>query len=314
MMKSRVLIVSSANMDLMMKVKEVPPAGQTVLERDYDYIPGGKGANSALAFAKLGADSVFCTRLGKDANGQTLKKFYDDSNIDTRFIKMDDDSKTGLAIVMVESTGANRIVVYPGANYAITADDVEEAFTCYPDAVFMQCEIPFDIIVKVTEFAKAQNIPVIIDAGPANKDFELEKLARVDIFSPNETETEVFTGIKPDSMENCLKACRELEKRVNAKYFVLKLGGRGVFIYDGDFYQLVPTYDCVEVVDTTAAGDAFSAAMTLEYIRTGDIKRACTYGNIVGTLTVSKKGASTSIPTEEETAKFVVENQIDYKL
>ncbi len=313
-MKSRVLIVSSANMDLMMKVKVVPPAGQTVLERDYDYIPGGKGANSALAFAKLGADSVFCTRLGKDANGQTLKKFYDDSNIDTRFIKMDDESKTGLAIVMVESTGANRIVVYPGANYAITADDVEEAFTCYPDAVFMQCEIPFDIIVKVTEFAKAQNIPVIIDAGPANKEFELEKLARVDIFSPNETETEVFTGIKPDSIENCLRACRDLEKRVNAKYFVLKLGGRGVFIYDGNFYQLVPTFDCVEVVDTTAAGDAFSAAMTLEYIKSGDIKRACTYGNIVGTLTVSKKGASTSIPTEEETARFVVENQIDYKL
>ncbi len=312
-MKSRVLVISSANMDLMMKVDVLPPQGQTVLEKEYEYIPGGKGANAALALAKLGADSVFCTKLGDDANGKVLRKFYEESNIDTRFTGLDPESKTGLAIVMVEATGGNRIVVYPGANYAITEEDVEEAFTCYPDAVFMQCEIPFDMIIKATEFAEKQNIPVIIDAGPAKKEFELEKLKEVEIFSPNETETEMFTDIKPDSIENCLKACRELEKRVKAKYIVLKLGGRGVFVYDKTYYQLIPTYDCVKVVDSTAAGDAFSAGMTLEYLRSHDIKRACQYGNLVGTLTVSKKGASSSIPTEEEVKQFVIDNNIDFK-
>ena len=310
-MKQRILVVSSSNMDLVVNTPRMPQAGESavVVDNVYDYVPGGKGANAALTFARLGADSVFCARLGDDTNGNMLKNFYDENKIDTRFISFDKEEKTGLAVIIVEGNGNNRIIVYPGANFSLSSSDVEEAFTCYPDALFLQLEIPSETVVKATRFAKVQNIPVFIDAGPAYKDFPLEELENVEIFSPNEVETQILTGIYPTTPEICMKACTVLLSKVKAKHIVLKLGARGAFLYDGRYYKMLAPYD-VDVVDTTAAGDAFSAAMTLEYINSKDIKRACTYANIIGSMTVSKAGASTSIPTAEEVRKFMYDNSI----
>lgn len=114
-MSKKILVISSANMDFVMAVGAIPLTGQTMVEsRSYKYVPGGKGANSALAFARLGADSVFCTRLGRDANGEALRRLYDGAGIDTRYIVEDAEQPTGLAVIMVEDGGANRIIVYPG--------------------------------------------------------------------------------------------------------------------------------------------------------------------------------------------------------
>ncbi len=310
MSKKRVLVVSSANMDFVMPMHRCPVSGQTVLEnRRYKYIPGGKGANSALALSRLGGDCVFCAKLGMDINGEILKALYDKEGIDTRFISFDDKAPTGLAAIMVEDSGANRIVIYPGANSKITECDIENALTCYPDALFMQCEIPAEIIIKAANMASDKNIPIFIDAGPADKNFPLEKLPYVTVFSPNEIETEIFTGISPSNPENCLRAAIALSKRVKSKYYVIKLGERGVYIYDGKYYFCLPSYD-VEAVDTTAAGDAFTAALTLEYLRTRDIERAGKFANAVGALTVSKFGASSSLPTDKEVCEFIRNNNI----
>ncbi|MBQ8551505.1 MAG: ribokinase [Clostridia bacterium] len=309
-MKKRVLVVSSANMDFVMKVRKIPDGGQTVIEkRGYDYIPGGKGANSALALAKLGADSVFCTRLGCDNHGQKLKALYSDSGIDTRFIVSDRNAPTGLASIIVEENGQNRIIVYPGANERITAEDVEDAMTCLPDAVFMHFEVPFAAVVAATEFANKKKIPVFIDAGPASSDYPLEKLGRLEVISPNESETLALTGILPNNADNCLRASYELMKRVDTKYVVIKLGGRGAYIYDGTYAKLLTTYEG-PVVDTTAAGDAFTAALTLEYLRSGDIVRAVKYANAVGTLVVGREGASSSLPTSAQVDEFIRANGI----
>ena len=312
-MKPRILTVSSANMDFVMNVTRIPQAGETSIEEHYDYIPGGKGSNSAVAFSRLGADSVFCCRLGDDINGAKLKNFYNDQGIDTRFIGLDKNEHTGLAVIMVEQNGMNRIVVYPGANSALMTEQIEEAFMCYPDAVFIQFEIPFAAAVAATTFAEKQGIPVFVDAGPASSALSLRKLKNVEIFSPNETETYTYTGIMPTDVEKCLKACMALEQMVDAKYYVLKLGGRGAFLYDRRYYKLFSSFD-IDVVDTTAAGDAFTAALSLEYLRSKDIRRACVYANLVGSLTVSKKGASPSIPTTEEIRRFIDLNGIDFKL
>jgi len=310
---SRILVVSSANMDIAANMPRMPMPGESLIGDSYDYIPGGKGANAALTFARLGGDCVFCSRLGEDMNGRALKKFYETSKIDTRFTILDKNESTGLAIILVESNGSNRIVVYPGANFSLSTSDVEEAFTCYPDALFLQLEIPVDTVTAATKFAKKHKIPVFVDAGPAIKDFPLESLENVEIFSPNETETYIFTGIQPNNMDNCLKACMALAERVKAKYYVIKLGERGAFVYDGKYYKLLSPYD-VDVVDTTAAGDAFSAALTYEYMSSKDIKRACEFANIVGSLTVSKAGASSSIPTMTEIEDFVIQNEINFRL
>lgn len=304
-MKKRILVVSSANMDFVMNMHAIPSAGQTVIDSgSYRFVPGGKGANSSVAIQRLGGECVFCTRVGNDANGAILKNLYEKEGIDTRFIVHDKRFPTGLAAIMVEDNGVNRIVVYPGANLAITQDDIDHAMLSYPDALFMQLEIDPEAVVYTAGEAARRNIPIFIDAGPANRNFPLARLPHLEVFSPNETETEIFTGISPSSPENCLRAAIALSKIVNAHYYVIKLGGRGAYIYDGLYYHCVPAYD-TKVVDTTAAGDAFTAAFTLEYLRSGDVERAGKYGNIAGAITVSRAGAYTSLPTEIEAEEFI---------
>ena len=201
MVKKRVLVISSANIDFVQKMRRVPSSGETVVEENggYSYIPGGKGANSAIAFARLGADCVFACKLGKDSNGKRLISIYEKDGIDTRYILEDPENPTGLASILVEENGKNRIIVYPGATFAFTPEDTEEPFNCYPDALYMQLEIPAPTIIEATRRANAAGIPVFIDAGPANVDFPLDKLGKIEVFSPNETETRIFTGITPNS-------------------------------------------------------------------------------------------------------------------
>ena len=306
----KILTVSSANMDFVMSVKGIPQGGETQLEDgSYAFVPGGKGANSAVAVRRLGGDSVFCCRLGKDANGSILANIYKKEGLDTRFITVDPTAVTGLATIMVEPSGQNRIIIYPGANARMTNEDIESSFISRPDALLMQLEIPVDAVMHAAWTAQEKNIPIILDAGPANPDFPLEDLPPLEIFSPNETETEIFTGINPSNPTNCLRAAMELQRKVIAKYYVIKLGDRGCYIYDGKYYHCLPAYS-MNAVDTTAAGDAFTAALTLEYLRSGDIVRAGTYANIVGALAVSKKGALPSLPTDAMVNKFIAEKAI----
>lgn len=309
-MKKRILIVSSANMDLVLNMKRVPSAGETVIDSgNYSYVPGGKGANAAIAAARLGADCVFCTRLGNDTNGSTLKKFYTDNGIDTRFVKTDRTAPTGLAAIMVESNGMNRIVVYPGANGNLCNDDVEEAFMCYPDALFVNFEIPKEVMFTACKYAEQQKIPIFIDAGPADKTIRLGDLPPLEVFSPNESEAFAFTGILPSTMDNCLRAASALYNKMKVKYIVIKLGERGCFIYDGIHYNLVSPYE-TDAVDSTAAGDSFTSALTLEYLRSGDILAASGYANAVGSMVVSKHGASSSIPTCDEVKEFLKNQEL----
>jgi ribokinase len=297
-------------MDFVMSVSKIPQGGETQLESGtYQFVPGGKGANSAVAVRRLGGDSVFCCRLGKDANGSIMHNIYKKEGLDTRFIIIDPDAVTGLGAIMVEPNGQNRIILFPGANVRLTKEDIDASFICRPDALLMQLEITQDAVMHAAWTANEKNIPIILDAGPANRDFPLADLPPLEIFSPNETETEIFTGINPTNPDNCLRAAMALQKLVTAKYYVIKLGGRGCYIYDGKYYHCLPAYG-VNAVDTTAAGDAFTAALTLEYLRSGDIVRAGRYANVVGALAVSKKGALPSLPTEAMVNKFIAEKAI----
>lgn len=304
-MDKRILVVSSANLDFVQRMRRVPRAGETVTETDvgYSYVPGGKGANSAVTFARLGDDCVFCTRLGADGNGTRLLSVYEKEGIDTRFIVRDKKAPTGLASVLVEEDGANRIIVYPGANNALTAADAEEALTCYPDGVYLQFEIPDEAVLAAAHFAHEKNIPVFVDAGPARPDFPLEKLGKVEIFSPNEAETRAYTGIDPTNAESCLRASIKLASLVSTKYVVIKLGGRGAFIYDGKFANIVPAIP-VPAVDTTAAGDTFTAALAHFYLQGMDIQNATHLAHCAAAISVSRMGAYTSIPTKAEVLAF----------
>ena len=302
MTKNRILTIGSSNMDLSMNMYKIPEPGQTLIDDGgVAYVPGGKGANAAVALQRLGADCVFCSKVGADLHGQKLYQYYRDFGIDTSYMKVDRETPTGLAVVMKESSGQNRIVVYPGANANLSVENVEEAFRCSPDAVYLGFEIPFAIALAAARLASAKGIPIFVDAAPADKEHPLESLPQLEVFSPNETETLEYTGILPQGAESSLRAALALYKRVKCKYVVIKQGSRGAFVYDGKHYFLSPAKKAGTVVDTTAAGDAFTAALAVEYVRTGgDIRRAVDYAVAAGAITVTRQGAASSIPTEQE--------------
>ena len=307
-MKKRILVFSRANMDFVLNVSRIPQPGETIIEQSsYCLVPGGKGANSAIAVERLGGDCVFCAKLGRDANGEALRRLYEAEGINLSALRSTDKAPTGLASIIVEPNGCNRINVFPGANNYLNADDAEEALLCYPDALLMNFEIPNEAILTAAHFAAKKGIPIVIDAGPAKPDFPFEKLPVLEIFSPNESETQTYTGINPSNADNALRAAVVLQKIVKSHYYVIKLGDKGALVYDGKYYSIASSYE-VKAVDTTAAGDSFTAALTLEYLRSGNIMHSMRYANAVGAYVVSKRGASSSIPKEKQLFAFM-ENQ-----
>jgi len=305
--KSRILVIGSSNIDFVCRMPKVPAAGETLISDDsYAFVPGGKGANTAVAASRLGGDVVFCARVGNDSYGEQLSEKYRAEGIDTRFIVNDKASRTGLAVIMVEDGGHNRITVYPGANMNLCEKDIEAAFTTYPDALIMQFETSKDAVIAAAHRAIMNGTKVFLDCGAVTEDFPLEELGKLEVLSPNETETFTLTGITPNSSANCLRACVELMNRIECKYVVLKLGERGCFVYDGTHCHHIAPIDVGEPVDTTAAGDAFTAALTVRYMENGgDIIDACEFANAVGGYVVTKAGAMPSLPTTKELKDFL---------
>lgn len=308
-MKPRILVISSVNMDFVMKTETMPAPGETVLDHGGScrFVMGGKGANAAVAFTRLEGDCVLCARVGKDENGAVLRRRLKETGVDTRFLVTDSYADTGMAAVIVEGNGANRIVVYPGANGSLDPADIEAAFTCHPDAVFLQLEIPEDAVIAATRCAETMGVPVFMDAAPARRDLTWDKIGRLEVFSPNESETLAYTGIDPVNADQCLRAAIKLGNLVKARYYVLKLGARGAYVYDGKYANILSAPE-VRAVDTTAAGDAFSAALTLHYLRTGSIVKAVNFANLVGAMTVTRPGAGDSVPNFDELEAFAAEH------
>ncbi len=301
-MKPRILVVGSSNIDFVCRMDRLPLQGETMLcDENYAFVPGGKGANTAVAAARLGGDVIFCTRLGNDSYGEQLTEKYIAEGIDKRFIRLDRTAKTGLAVIMVEKDGHNRIAVYPGANMNLSENDVEEAFTAYPDALVMQLEMDYNTAAFASKMAREKGTKVFLDAGAVTPEFPLEDMAELEVLSPNENETRILTGINPNSANNCLRACMELMARVKCKYVVLKLGDRGCYVYDGLHCSHIAPIEVKNVVDTTAAGDAFTAALAVRYMENGNnIIDACQFANKVGAYVVGKAGAMTSLPYRKE--------------
>lgn len=293
----RAAVVGSINMDLILNMKKVPEVGENVLGTDYGYANGGKGANQATALAKLGARVKMIGKVADDANGAKLLENLKNNNIDISGVATDG-SQTGLAAIILDGDGKNRIVVYEGANTEIEPPKAVNDMGTDIDLLLLQFETNEEVVINCVNHAVKNGITTVIDCGPA-KNFNLEKMQGATILSPNESETKALTGIYPDNEENILKASKILEERSKAKYIVLKLGERGSALWDGNELKLFPPYKS-NVVDTTAAGDCFTAALALEYIRSGDIEKACDLGNKAGSIAVSRMGAQSSMPTLEE--------------
>ncbi len=294
----RAAVVGSINTDLILNMQKVPELGENVLGTSYGYANGGKGANQATALSTLGANVRMIGKVADDENGKALLESLKSKSIDVSGIDTDG-SQTGLAVIILDGEGRNRIVVYEGANAEIESEKAVKSLIDYkPDLLLVQFETNEDVVIKCVNEAIKNKITVVIDCGPA-KAFNLEKMQGAEIISPNESETETLTGIYPDSDENILKASEILKERSKARFIVLKLGDRGCSVFDGEALKILPPYKTT-VVDTTAAGDCFTAAMALEYLKSGDIYKACDTGNKAGSIAVSRMGAEASMPTIKE--------------
>ncbi len=303
-MRCRVLVIGQSSVNLIQKIERIPAPGEILTSGgSYIFAPGGNGALSAVSFARIGADCIICTKMGSDTNSQKLMKMFERERIDSRFAVSVRNDVTSFSTTTVEKNGDTRTVVFGGASPFITPPEIESAFTTYPDALYMQLNIPQESAVAAAKFAHDNDSPVFIDAAGVDDGFPLDRLGNVEIFSPNEEETERLCGIRPVNADTCLRACIKLASMVDARFIVLKLGERGSYVYDGIYFHIIP-HLAVPVIDTLAAGDIFTSALTYCYLQKGDIVESARFANYAASLSVSRAGGYSSIPTLAEIKEF----------
>ena len=305
MYEPKILLVGSINMDLFVRgANQIPNFGESILCEDYGYASGGKGANQAFAAALLGADVTMVGRLGKDQNGEKLKKELEKGGVHTESIICDEKQPTGLAVMLLNEDGRYVSYVSLGANSRLCGEDVEAALEKQNyDMVLMQLEMPMETVYRTFELANTKEIPVFLDAGPAMK-VDFERLQGLYILSPNEAETEALTGIIVDTEERAILAAQRLFEQAAPKYVILKLGERGVLFYDGRIADFMPCFK-VNAIDSTAAGDTFGAALAIRLCKGDDMKTAIRFAQAAAGICVSRIGAQISIPQEAEVRTFL---------
>ena len=300
---NKVCVLGSMNMDLVVKVNDIPRVGETILSKSFEKIAGGKGANQAVAAKRCGAEVAMIAKIGKDENGQILKDKLIEDNIDVKYVFEDKREATGMAIIMVNENGNNSIIVVAGSNMTIDEYEIEasvEKIKEY-DILISQFETSEEMTLKAFLKAKEFGKITILNPAPAKKINE-ELLKVTDIIVPNETEAEVLTGIKVETLEDANKAGQAfLEKGVN--FVIITLGSKGAAVIGKDFCELVPAYK-VNAIDTTAAGDSFlgglSSKLDFKNINKESLIKAVNFGNKVSSISVQRKGAQPSIPYLKE--------------
>ncbi len=305
-----ILVVGSINMDLVVRSPHMPAPGETVLGNGFKTFPGGKGANQAVAAARLGGNCKMIGAIGDDAFGQNLLENLRNEGVDCDAIDVTADAATGVAMIVVDSEGENAIVVASGANYRVTPDD-----NIYPnaelfeqaDVVVLQLELPLPTVRSAIELSRRHGCKVILDPAPAPKKMP-DELCLVDILSPNVTEAELITGTKAGLEARIDKQVASDLIARGARAAVLKLGPRGSLVVtaDGNFHTVAPYK--VTVVDTTAAGDAFTAALAVAVANGEKLHHAARFANAAAALACTKLGAQSAMPTREE-VRFLMADQ-----
>jgi ribokinase len=306
--QASILVVGSVNMDLVVRTREMPAPGETVLGDDFRTNPGGKGANQAVAAARLGATVQMIGCVGEDDFGRVLRANLEQEGVDVAHVRQTDMAASGAAVIVVDQQGENSIVVASGANYRVTPDDIfsRERLFAEADVVLLQLELPLPTVRAAIDVARRNHTKTILDPAPVPKSFP-DELCDVDIISPNVPEAQLLTGHQAiEERVDKLVASRLIDR--GAKAAVLKLGSRGSLVVCADqhFYR-VPPYS-VRVEDTTAAGDAFTAALGVAVARGQGLHDAAKFANAAGALACTKFGAQAAMPTAYE-VKMLMDDQ-----
>jgi ribokinase len=303
---NKVVVIGSINIDLVSRMAVFPRVGETVIGDEFSMVPGGKGANQALAMAKLGMNVTMVGKIGNDVFGQKALKLLVKNNVNVSSVEMENSTFTGIASIQVNKEGANSIVVIPGANSMVTPEmirrhkeQIERA-----NAIILQLEIPLESVLEAIEIAYAGGVLVILNPAPACAlpDSIYQKISIIII---NDLETQALSGYSTDSQDSLAQAAQFFINR-GCNSVVFTLGESGAKFISSEDLKLVhvPPY-IIDPVDTVAAGDAFIGGFTYAYLQYGSLEKAVQWGNACGALASTKPGAQTSLPSHKEVLHFM---------
>ena len=303
---AHVVVVGSVNMDLVARVARLPRPGETVAGRELLQIPGGKGANQAVAAARLGAHTTLIGRVGDDAFAQPLIESLRHNGVVVEHVQCVHSCSSGLAVIGVEDSGQNCITIIAGANGRLSPADVGQYESVIASArvVLLQLEIPLESVTTAAQLARRHGVLTILDPAPAAP--LPRELFAVDLISPNQTEAEQLTGIPVNDIASAQRAARELLVRGSTSA-VIKLGEQGAFWLDRQQRSGYVPATPVTVLDTTAAGDAFTAALGLALAEGQELPQAVRFGCAAGTLATTRMGAQQSMPDRQAVERFLGE-------
>jgi ribokinase len=299
-----IAVFGSINMDLVARSPRLPKPGETLTGYSFHTIPGGKGANQAVACARLGARTYMIGRVGGDEFGKKLKEELEGAGANHANVMIDQENSSGVALIAVEDSAENMIIVIPGANGAIGEDDLARLEEILPrtQVLLLQLEIPLETIISAARIAKKHQVKVILDPAPAQV-LPNEIYPLLDIITPNETETERLVGFPINGKQDAAKAARELKHR-GVRDVIIKMGRHGAFALIDDQEKFFDVYQ-VKAIDTVAAGDAFNGALAVGLSEGLSIEESIRWGMACGAISVTREGAQTAMPERDELLTFL---------
>ncbi len=302
----RIVVVGSVNTDMVVKGDRLPGPGETVTGGQFFMAAGGKGANQAVAAARLGAEVTLVAKVGRDIFGDQAIENYRREGISTDCILRDAGTSTGVALILVDGRGENLISVASGANYALTPQEISQAADRIrsADALMLQLEIPMDVVCAAAKTAAAAGVPVILDPAPAAP-LPDGLLPHVAYLTPNESEAERLTGIAVSDEASARRAAERL-LAAGVRHVIVTLGAKGALLAGADGMLMIAG-EPVEAVDSTAAGDAFNGGLAWALGRGLALEAAVRQACWVGALSATRLGAQPSLPTKDQLQSFAAE-------
>jgi len=305
-MTKPVVVVGSINFDLVAGAHHIPKPGETIIGSSFQTFHGGKGANQAVAAAKLGHPTYMVGNVGHDVFGPQLRQALAEAKVNTSAVTTVD-AVSGMALITISAGGENSIVVVPGANGMLLPEQLEKAAPVMKQAGFLltQLEIPLETVEYLATFAEQHQIPLMLDPAPA-RDLSPSLLRKVEWLTPNETETEILLRRAVDgNKDTAIFAAADELLTLGARNVLLKLGARGCLVAEKDQdKQFIPAF-LINAVDSTAAGDAFNAAFAVALLRGQTSPQSAQYACAVAGIAVSRYGAQPSMPTSTEVEEFI---------
>ena len=294
-----ILVIGSSNTDMVIRTKKLPIPGETVLGKDFIINPGGKGANQAVAAARLGGDVTFVAKVGDDLFGKQALEHFRRENIDISFVSTDSEVPSGVALIGVDAQGENSIMVAPGSNANLTVENVGMAINAIQKGsiILVQLEIPMETVVFAIMKGNAAGCKVILNPAPANA-FDKGLLQHVHVITPNESEAEILTGIPVVDVPTAARAAQKLYD-MGVANVIITLGSQGAFLLSDSLQKLVPAPP-VTPVDTTAAGDCFNGALAVALSKGLSIDKAVSFACEAASISVTRMGAQSSMPCKKE--------------